>query len=60
MSFFGRRDREMTFDEELAVAIRLCTMRKFATLKDDAQAEGYRRLGRALQIYATELEEGVL
>jgi len=49
-----------TFDEELAKAVRYCTTRTFATLPDDQQVDGIRRLARALEIYANELEEGVL
>lgn len=49
-----------TFDEELAKAVRYCTTPKFATLPDDQQVEGIRRLARALEIYAQELDEGVL
>lgn len=49
-----------TFDEELAKALRYCTTRTFATLPDDQQVDGIRRLARALEIYADEFEEGVL
>ena len=48
-----------TFDEELAKAVRYCTTRTFATLSDDQQVDGIRRLARALEIYANELEEGL-
>jgi len=48
-----------TFDEELAKALAYCTTRTFATLSDDEQVYGIRRLARALEIYADELEEGM-
>jgi len=60
MSFWGRKKPVMTFEEELAVALRWVTMRRFASLRDDEQAEGLRKLARVLAIYADELEEGVL
>jgi hypothetical protein len=58
MSFFGRRDKPMTFTEELTVAVEWVTMRRFATLPEDEQHEGYRRLGECLEVHARKLREG--
>ena len=48
MSWFGRKDKGMTFEEELEVAVRWCTMRSFASLSADDQHVGYAALGEEL------------
>ena len=58
MKFFGRRKEPMTFDEELAAALNYCTSVRFASLGDSQQGDGYKRLGRALELYGQQLEEG--
>ena len=56
MSWFGRKDKGMTFVEELEVAVRWCTMRQFASLNSDEQYIGYAALGQELLKVASEME----
>jgi hypothetical protein len=58
MSFFGKNNGEMSFEEELEVAVRFCTMRRFASLQEHDQSRGYYRLGLAIRDYAISLENG--
>jgi hypothetical protein len=56
MSWFGRKDKGMTFQEELEVAVRWCTMRSFASLSSDEQYIGYEALGEELLKVAAEMK----
>jgi hypothetical protein len=56
MSFFGKKKPAMSFEEELEVAVRICTMRSFASLQEHDQFRGYYRLGLAIRDYAISLE----
>jgi len=55
MSWFTRKP-EMTFEEELETAIRLCTYRRFGSLPDHDQSRGYYRLAAAIRDFAASLE----
>jgi len=59
MSFWTKRAKTVDFDQELATAVRVVTEHRFASLPDRQQADGIRRLSRALAIYADELEDGL-
>ena len=56
MSWFGRKDKGMTFQEELEVAVRWCTMRSFASLSPAEQYMGYAALGDQLLKVAGEMK----
>jgi hypothetical protein len=56
MKWFTRRPK-MTLEEELEVAIRICTSRGFGSLPADDQSRGYYGLAAGILAHAIRLEE---